>query len=63
MFRICKNAPLQWIPAGTYAPVPARASSGWGRACDAGRVPPAKKRHQREASTSSGHFIPQDVTG
>ena len=22
MFRICKNAPLQWIPAGTYAPVP-----------------------------------------
>lgn len=22
MFRICKNAPLQWVPAGTYAPVP-----------------------------------------
>lgn len=22
MFRICKNAPLQWVPAGTYTPVP-----------------------------------------
>ncbi|XDB58628.1 hypothetical protein AB1E18_012039 [Capra hircus] len=34
-----------------------------GRACDSGRVPPAEKRHQREAPASEGHFIPRDITG
>lgn len=34
-----------------------------GRACDYGRVPPAEKRHQREAPASEGHFIPRDITG
>lgn len=28
-----------------------------------GRCHPRKKRHQREASSASGHFIPQDITG
>lgn len=51
---MCKNSSRQRVPAGTSLPSPAHT---------AGPVPPAEKRHQREASSASGHFIPQDITG
>lgn len=66
MFRICKTAWSQCVPAGTSAPLPSPSA----HAASARVVTPVRlagatrgKKAAKGASISPAHFIPQDITG